>query len=380
MSTNPQYPFTLPNRLLYKKQVNPGDVQALMTKPMLIDEFRTYLNRVVTVRAPKDFRVNPSLLDVSFDKGYMTARVEGVDHLLTTVAASQLASSILPTRFWRGLKDLIHLGPNGAALGTKVWAEFARSHQSYMKDHRFRTIRSRVTESNIQPVLRSVHSLDYSTYGDLEFVDDLMQHAGEFNTMPIVSVHLMDNVMRLRVVALNTVQAVLGSMNPEMISTQPIPMLEAWNSETGCRRTGMRAGLFVLKDNLALGHWDDRAETSWVHRGENGRITRGVRKAMTDSLERAKDVIDAYLRADAITIEDPETWIRNYLKGNITEEMIDTTILTLNGGETLKDAVNAVSKAAQTVTDVLTQEEIERNASKMLAAGIKQAHNNLIGG
>lgn len=377
--TTVTYPFTIPNRLLYKKQINPGDVHALMGKPMLIEDFRAYLNRVITSRCPKDYRSNPSSLEVSFDNGYMLARVEGVNHLVTTVAASQLASSILPTRFWRGLKELTGLSKTGAALGTKVWAEFAASHKGVMRDHRLRTIRSRVSESNVQPVLRSVHSLDYSTYGDLEFIDDLMQHSGEFNTMPVVSAHLMDNVMRVRVVALDTVQAVLGSMNPDMISNQPIPMLEVWNSETGCRRTGIRAGLFVLRDNLSLGHWDDRSEATWIHRGDPGRISKAVRVAVAESLERAKEVIDAYLKADQITIEDPERWIRDYLKGNATEEVIQTTVDALGGGETLKDAVQAVSKAANSIPDLLAQEEVERNASKMLAAGIKQATNNVIG-
>lgn len=373
--TAAKYAFTLPNRLTYKKIINPGDVDSLLVKPTFLTGFRDYMSRMAAMQNPTDYREKPHQLPVSFDKGYMVLTINGIEYMVTSTAASQLASMLLPSRFWRGLKELCALSDEGSRLATKVWAEFSDSHD--LVPHRIRTVRAQVQTGDIQLVVRSVHSLDYSVYSNLEFTTDLINNSGEFQDMPVVSAHIMDNVMRVRVVALNMMQTVMGQINSNVLSVQPVPMLEMWNSETGCRKTGLRAGIFLLKDSLALGHWDDRAEYSWIHRGDPARIARGVQQAVKNSLDRATEVIEAYRQADMIRIEDPEAWIRNYLKGTLSEEVIDRSVNELSGDK-LADAVCAVIKTAQSSQDVLAQEEIEKQASKMMQAGVKAAVNNFL--
>ena len=163
----------------------------------------------------------------------------------------------------------------------------------------------------------------------------------------------------------------------------PIPMIEGWNSEVGMRRIGLRGGQFVLKCTNGMGHWNDRTEYGWIHRGNSERIRSGVQDAFINLQTTASGVISAYTQALNIGIDSAFEWMQRELDGRVSERVITSAQAALahpttTPGGLLASVVDALTLVAQDEIDIFQQYEIEREASRILVRGIQQQENDWI--
>ena len=261
-----------------------------------------------------------------------------------------------------------------------VWDKFAGTKE---KVRMIRTINMRVGEET-RRVIRSCHSQEYAAYSNLEFVQDMLDHAEDYSELPVLDWRVTDTGMRLRFAAIDAPTAVLRHWDPSALLDQPIPMIEAWNSEVGCRRVGLRGGMWRLVCTNGMGHWDDNREWKWIHRGKASRIQDGVRSAFEDLFTTANGVVDAYKTALDVSIDDAYLWMERELtkggratKKQITASQAGLTHPTTSAGGTLGSVVDAITLAAQSEPDIFSQYELERTASYAMQRGLAAAlHSN----
>jgi hypothetical protein len=369
-----RYPFSLPNRVIVVKGVQKGGVMTTFS----LEEVKAQLEAMARVQNATDHERTLDQLHMDFSKGYMEARWLGPEgpeepaFLLTTNAASQLASNVLPSRFFSGLKELAAMDSAGSKLATLNWMKF--SSREGETPRVVRTVRMRIDGSDIRWVIRSCHSQEYALYSNIEFVDDILRHGGKWGHLPVLEWHLTDNGMRIRFAALDPGVAAFMHFDSSVVLSEPVPMIEAWNSETGCRRTGLRGGLFKLDTLMGLGHWNERTEYNWIHRGDPQRISNGVQNAFENLFVTASGVVEAYKEATNIAIDNAFTWMENELNGVVSEKTIKAVTGELTGpqvtpGGKLASVVDALAITARSETDIFDQYELERVASSLLNKG-----------
>lgn len=373
------YPFVLPSRTLVARSSSP-----VAPKPMMLEEIRDTLKAIQAKQDPKDFDRSLDQLHVDFSRGHMNASwlsPEGLDPafmLVLDVGAANLARDVLPARFFSGLRELAQQDEGSAKLATLVWSRFSRNRKTV----RFvRTVNMQVN-GGVRRVVRSCHSQGYAPYSNLQFVQDILDNAADFAEKPVVAFHLGDAAMRLRFLGVDAATAVLRHWDEGLMLNEPFPMVEAWNSEIGCRRVGLRAGMFKLICSNGLGHWDDRKEYNWIHRGDASRIQNGVDSAFRDLLTTANGVVEAYKKAADTAIDDAFAWMQAELeKAEVSERVVNAANAALldpttTPGGCLASVVDAISLAAQKESDILAQYEVERVASRTLQRGLAQAVKN----
>ena len=349
--------FTIEERTLVNRGSKPG---TLVT--MHLEQVRDYLKVLAEKQQPTDLERSLDQLHVSFSGQRMTARLlspQGLgaeELLISTLGAQHLAQQVLPPRFFAGLRSLAHMDEQGEKLATVTWAKFA-SRQD--KPRMLRTVNIR-TDTGAQRMIRSVHSQDYGAYSNLEFVQDLLDNAGSLTARPVIDLRVTDGAMRLRFAA------------DEIELHKPVRMFEAWNSEVGMRRVGLRGGMWKLVCTNGMGNWDGKSEYNWIHRGDADRIRRGVQSAIENIATSAAGVVAAYQRAMDVAIDDAYLWLERELGiFQFTQDRIDKakqalTDPTTTPGFTLASAVDSVTLIAQQEPDLFMQEQMEQVASKML--------------
>jgi len=374
-TTTAVVPFTVSNRVL----VHQGSQRGVLSTNHL-EEVRDYLRKLQDRQAPKDHDRSLDQLHVSFIGKRMSARLlrhDGIDREQLGVSdhgAHQLAREVLPSRFFTGLRELAHLDEQGEKLATMAWTKFSVHAK---KPRMVRTIRMNLGTQqapNVQRVVRSCHSQSYAPYSNLAFVSDMLEHSGEFAKMPLLDWHVSDTVMRLRFA---------GCEKNEIDLDTPVPMVEAWNSEVGMRRVGLRGGMWKLICTNGMGHWDERKEWNWIHRGDASRIQDGVRSAFEDLLTQAKGVVSAYQQALDVSIDDAFVWMEEEMTrgAKAPERVIQgaqkaLTDSMVTPGAGLASVVDAITLIAQDENDVLQQYELERLAAQVLRRGLSQSARN----
>lgn len=347
----------------------------------MLESIRDLLKKMQEKQDPRDFDRSLDQLHMDFSTGYMNARwltptgVEEQRMLVLDVGAANLARDVLPARFFAGLKELAQQDEQSAKLATLVWSRFARHKKT---PRLVRTVNMPIG-GQVMRVVRSCHSQGYAPYSNLQFVQDILDNAGDFAEKPIIACHVSDTAMRLRFLGVDEPLAIMRQWDQSLMLSEPLPMIEAWNSEVGCRRVGLRGGMFRLICSNGMGHWDDQKEYNWIHRGDSSRIQQGVQSAFTDLLTTANGVVDAYKRAMDVAIDDAFSWMQQELNRAEVSEKVAMAAAdalmdpTTTPGGCLASVVDAVTFAAQKQPDIMGQYEVERVAARMLQRGLSES-------
>ena len=369
-------PFTIRDRVLVNL-VHQQNAES----PIHLEEVRDYLVRLTQAQNPQDHDRSMDQLHVAFDEGCMIGRFlqhDGVSKekmRVSDTGASQLARDVLPSRFFAGLRQLAQLNPHGGKLATLVWAKFSQTQE---KVRMVRTVRMKLDGEAVR-VIRSCHSQGYAPYSNLEFVQALLDHSEHFAEMPVLDWRVTDSAMRLRFSAIDEPLAVLRHWDQGALLDEPVPMVECWNSEVGLRRVGLRGGMWKMVCTNGMGHWDDRREWNWIHRGDSERIRQGVRTAYQDVLTSANGVVDAYKDALDVAIDDAFAWLEQEVRASgkgsdriITAAQKGLTHPTTTPGGSLASVVDALTLVAQE-ENIFGQYEVERMAASVLRRGLSQS-------
>jgi hypothetical protein len=361
--------LTLPNRRLIHKGTPRGVLQTTT-----LEDVRDMLVRIEANRQPLDDERPLRNLHVSFEDKVMRARfltlkgAEPKEYLVSETAAGHLAQMVLPPRFFSGLKQLIELDADSHKVATLAWAKFASQERT---PRLIRTINTTLQNGKVAPIIRSVHSQQYATYSNLEFVQELLDAADGISDLPVVHTHLSDDHFRLRLL--------LTSDVPD--TKKPVPTIDIWNSETGCGATKLTAGLFRLICTNGMGSWHEKSAYRWIHRGATGRVSRGVRSAVETLRMSVEGVNAAYEKALNIAIDDAYEWLRQQMEGEYSDRVIEAAVSGINHPTTTPDhrlasAVDAVALIAQDETDIIEQYKLEQLSSSLLRRGILLAEKN----
>jgi hypothetical protein len=281
-----------------------------------------------------------------------------------------VASEVLPSRFFSGLKSLSAIDTQGEKLATMSWAKFAQAKKE-PPVRMVRTVNMNV-DGRTERVIRSCHSQGYATYSNYEFVNDLLNSAGEYADLPVLHWKVTDGGMRLRFA---------GDSMDRLEIGKPMPMVEAWNSEVGLRRVGLRGGQFVLKCTNGMGHWNDKTEYGWIHRGSSDRIRNGVQHAFENLRVTASSVVEAYNNALNVQIDNAFLWMEQELEGKVSDRVLRAAQAGLSDptttpGGLLASVVDAITLVAQDEIDMYQQYEVEKVASSLLIKGLGIAQGN----
>lgn len=368
--------FTVPNRTIMRQRSEKG----VLTTFHLTDVLSN-LSKMVSRAEPEDFERPLSDLEVSFRGGHMRCRWQGDKKimLLSDVGASQLQQEILPGHFFKGLRKLALLDEEGAAIAGSVWRKFANLDTSTI--HRVRTIKMKV-DKEVYRVVRSVTSMEYAAYSNVEFVKDILDNAGDFANLPVLDWWLSDNGMRIRFAAIDDPTYGLMHFDTSGTSHAPLPMIEVWNSEVKRRSIGLRGGMFKLICSNGMCHWSAAAEKSWIHRGDRTRIQDGVRTAFRNLITTANQVCQAYSEAADIELASPVPWMSNMLgEENIGDYVVQSAVKALKDptttpGLNLASIIDAITLVAQDEADMYEQERVEKAASRILQRGRDLAKQN----
>lgn len=356
--------LTIPDRTLVAKGALPG----VLTTHHL-EEVRDYLADLSVRQDPRDYDRTLDQLHVSFKEGRMWAQfldsqgATTAPMLVTSNGASQLANMVLPSRFFSGLKEMAEMDEAGGKIATLAWTKLATRHGATPR--KVRTVRMKVG-NEIHRVVRSCHSQGYGTYSNLEFVQDILDNGGGYADMAVLDWRVSDSGMRLRFA---------GCPANEIALNKPVPMLEAWNSEIGRRRVGLRGGMWKLVCTNGMGSWDERTEYNWIHRGDAKRIQEGVQSAFVNLITTASGVVDAYQAALDISIDNAFAWMEQELGLRKVPDRITRsaqaalTHPTTTPGGRLASVVDAITLVAQGEEDMFAQYEVERAAASILSKG-----------
>ena len=361
-------PFTVGDRQLVHKGAKPGKLSTLH-----LEEVRDYLLRLQQKQDPVDIERSLDQLHVGLLNGHMTGQLltpNGVDpekYVFSTNGASQMAKEVLPTGFFKGLREQAQFSEQGGKLATVNWAFFAAQYDT---PRLIRTVRFRDGDGKIGRMIRSCHSQGYGVYNNLQFVQDILDNAGEFRELPVADFRVTDSVMRIRF------------LDGEATLDAPVAMYEAWNSEVGRRRVGLRGGMWQLDCTNGMGHWNERTEYNWIHRGDPERIQNGVKDAFTNLRTAANGVVTAYKEAVDVHIDDAFQWLEEQMQRRgasavrIESAKQGMTDPTSAPGFTLASAVDGITLIAQKETDILEQYELERMAADLLNRSLNKARSN----
>jgi len=388
-------PFTVPERTL--RRISPErftEAVQILTTQQLSNESddpkqRGILQELAWIakhQDPHDFKKGLHQVRVFFDGRQMTARfvdpnkTDGVGEkmLVTTSGASHLHSDVLPSRFWVGFKQLAALDPD---LAHQVWKKFA--DQTYKTKRVVRTTkmvwcttcggvpRGRCGHPTVEVLraIRAVVSETYGLYSNLEMVQDIVNKAGHFASMPVLGWWLTDGGVRIRFLGLDPSTAAFAGFDPEKVLA-----------------VGMAGGIWNLKTGSGLGHWDDRTSFRWRHVGKASKISNGVRTSFLALTKTAQDILIAYKASRGIEMEDPEAWLLEQLgrdgkKVGLPERIVKAAVEALKDpdvtpGGKLATVVDAMTIAASKEKDIYTASDVEKAAARLMKRGDEIAQKN----
>ena len=372
-TNNPNLPLLIPDRSIVKA----GTRRGMKPTPLHHEEVRDRLLKINAAQAPEDIERSFSHLHVSFNSGRVTGRFMhptglGDEMMVHENAFSQMAANNLPGRGGSFLLSQARLGEQGRKLSTLSWSLFAAEND---KPRMFRTANMRDLDGSTRRVIRSQHSQGYAPYDNAQFVTDLLDNSPELARMSVIQWDMMDTGMRLRFV---------DTENGEITLRQPVPMVEAWNSEVGRRRVGLLGGMFRLICTNGMGSWDKKSEYHWRHYGDAERISGGVKNAIEEIRTSASGVVEAYTRSLNVAIDDAMLWLEQELGiAGASGEQVQRSIKALSDDTTteggfLASVVDAVTLAAQDESNLFEQSEMEAFGARLLRRGLTAARDGRI--
>lgn len=363
-------PRLIPTRTLFNQGCKPGEVQTTR-----LEAVRDLLGKQRELQDPKDMDRSFSQMHLSYQDGRVTAQMlsqAGLDPEVMLVhdnAYRQMSTTLLPARFGAGLLAQSAMGEMGEKLSTMSWALWSKENTT---PRMFRTVRTKDQDGSVRRVIRSQHSQGYAVYDNYQFVQELLDNAPELAEMPVLDFRVTDTGMRLRF-------STDGSEHFEL--RKPVPIIEAWNSEAGRRRTVLNAGMWMLICTNGMQSWDSKSEFAWRHFGDTSRISDGVASAISEIQTSASGVVAAYNSALDIAIDDAFGFMERELKREgLTKDQIGKAQKALDHewttpGGVLASAVDATTLIAQEF-DMFQQNTIERAAARMLRRGRAEALSN----
>ena len=373
---SPWLGWTVRERTLYAKGSEPGKYNEVK-----LEALRDRLKLLEERQEPADIIAPLAELHVEFLNSKMQAHFtttsgrNSKDFFVSETGAQQMAREVLPTRFFTGLKELASIDGKGSEIATAAWNKFGSLQRSNRK---VRLVNMNLGDFGVRRVIRSCHSASYAPYSNLEFVQDLLDHAGELADLPIVSAIVTDSILRLRFAVLDQSDRLALLVGQDPLAYRPVQMIEAWNSEVGLRKVILRAGLWRPICTNSVCHWSDKHEYSWIHRGKSARIKTGVSDAFVNLTTSANEVVTAYLKAKSVEIGDVGDWLAKKLGENgVSERVIGAAKLAVTDpstteGTTLATGIDAITFAARS-EELIAQDDLERLAAQLLHAGMKEA-------
>jgi hypothetical protein len=356
---------------------------------MHLNDVREALQRITELSNPKDYQRPLSDLSVSFRDKTMRCRWSPDDPVmrLTDVGASQLQQAILPGHFFKGLKQLVHMDEQGADLAGAVWKKFADRVTNTDLEVRTSLIKvasPKEPKGEVFRVVRSVVSSEYAKYSNLQFVEDIIENAGEYANLPVIDWWLTDNGMRIRFAAIDDPTYGLMHFDTSGTNHAPLPMIEVWNSETKCSKVVLRGGMYKLICSNGMCHWSAASEKTWIHRGSDERIKEGVAQAFKNLIRTANQVCSAYAEAVDIEVTNPIGWMSKQMvdEGVKNEGWIKEAVSALNDptttpGLNLASIVDAITLIAHARgRDMFDGKELEHVAARILDKGRTAAKAN----
>lgn len=370
-TTNHGAPSALPQGIPSRRLIDWSTPRGVLSTRDL-ETVRDDLRERRRMQAPVDHTRTLGQCHLRFGDGTRRAAVQfmepgglGEPMVLTHHALRAFGREVLPGRGLDFLLEQIDLGEGGRKLSDMSFAGFSRAHGHTPRMIRTLTLRDPATGKPARAI-RSVHSTDYAPYDNLEFVEDLL--SGGYASHPLVSIVESDQGLRLRFLLGESAEV-----------GKPIPMLEAWNSETGSRAVTVKPGMFRLVCTNGAGTWEESATFRWIHRGDRERIRTGVKDAITELRTSAAGVVKAYEDALEVSIDDAYAWFERAAAGedltkveaaNVRTAMHDET--TTRGG-LLASVVDAVTLAAQSAIDEFEQERMEQIGARLLRRGLTES-------
>ena len=275
-------------------------------------------------------------------------------------------SKILPNRGAGFLDALVGAQVNGGAkLATMNAALLSRPLD---KPVQLRTVRTK--DPSTGKVVRAVRAvfLDYTAFDDLAYLNALLDSTAT-RDLPVLSYRRGDDGMRVRF-ALAPVDGI--EVN------QAIPIMEAWNSETGRCSVKMNGGAWKLVCLNGMSTFEKGAVYRWIHRGRASRITDGVPQAVSEIRNKATGLVERYNEAVDVAIDNAAAWLASVLDGHASQSTVDAAVgamdhATATPGRMLASTVDAITWIAQQETDGFRQHELEGLAVHVMDAGLTQA-------
>ena len=371
---NQKNPNTEPTLTLYERTLLDNHVSYTTPRMMPVGEqgLLRYLERLEAAQQPMDLTLFVKHATVKFANKRMWVTFDGVPGfagmLVTNTGSHHMAREVLPSRFFSGLKKLVKLDED---LATQVWDRFSRTRR---KERMFRTVRTKLPNGKVYRAVRSVHSDKYAPFSNKDFIAQLAG-APEYAELPLLHVTITDNHFRTRFAALDAPTSALRAWDASGLGSEPVPMVEAWNSETGSRAVGLKAGAWWLDESRGLPHWSARNEFRWIHRGDPNRIRGGAAAAYETLLTASAEVVEAWQEAQDVPVEDIALWTKQQLQKRGHSQETQSSVAKLletdrvSEGETLASAVDAMTLHAAK-NSLAASEELSQSASFILRDGL----------
>lgn len=353
------------------------------TKPEFVslEQLRSKVLDLNRVLQPQDREWRLADFHFSFEgRRALMTRIEdngsrGVGYKLTRHALGGLSSAVLPARGMGFLSDLADLEPTPEELqlghgdiprrmAEGVMNRFLRAHGDAPQF--IRTINL----PNQGPTIRAILSQKFTAVDDHTILEQLLQHT-QFRNLPVIQAHSTDQYTRIRL-----------ALAPVEDIRKPIPMVELWNSEVGCRRLIFNYGIFRLICTNGMHEFKPRFSYGWNHVGDASRIRRGLSDALVTIRREASGLLSQYNRALTIHISDVFSFVdglgtqlpkeQALSEGQIKAvraALLDPST-TQNG--TVATVLDAVTLAAQK-EELEGQHGMEETAAYILHRTLKQA-------
>lgn len=310
------------------------------------------LSLIQGAQDPQDYHVYLPEVEVLFNNGtmFMDLPQAAQRFRLSTLAASQWASNILPRGYWTGTKQLARL-PGGGPIATAAWQKFAerKARGNDRCERVIRTVRMRINGQAYR-VVRAVVSTTYTRYAHTDFVKALSE-SSRFDELPVLFWALTDTSLRLQFMCTDLNEQLFSAYDESFASTNPVPIVTASNSEVGAGSIRLKGGLYLQvpgTQGCYVGHWGK----GWArqHRGDLAKVSGQVRDQWGLLQGMAEETRRAYRAATSEMVEAPFQKLLEVL-GEATEA---TQAL---AAEELKKRVDAAELAGQerqvTIADIV---------------------------
>jgi|3_EtaG_2_1085321.scaffolds.fasta_scaffold02291_3 hypothetical protein len=332
---------------------------------------------------PKDLerplcQFKPTLTDRGrLNLGLITEHGVGEGMSLTKWAANQWAGQVLPTRGLNFLEKLLQFGPSGRQL-----AELNATLFSTQKvDPSF----VRTIEHGGERSVRAVLSQRYATVDDVDVLGALLG-AEETKGLPVCYLKISDTGFHMRMWLDPDETFMFGGGGHEFIRTK-MPMIEVRNSEVGRCAVTMTGGMIDSACTNMHISWGDKVNYRWIHSGSSrgsDRIKNGISEAVRASRVVASQVAQKYIKAAQTEVADMYALIDQWLpavSNNATKYIVEETKKALTDPTTLQNhslasIADAVTLAAQKISDDFDRRAIEVAAAKVVDKGLNYAARN----